>query len=220
MKLYEGYGVFRRHRNVIGLLAVMLVTLMSGPLPAQAQAPLRLLVFGDSLVAGYSLPPDAAYPVQLEKALRGKGLNVAVLNAGVSGDTTAAALARLDWALAEKPTHVLVELGANDMLRGLAPDQARTNLDAILAKLKQAGLPTLLVGMMAAPNLGVDYGRSFNAIYPDLAAKYRLPLYPFFLDGVAGQAALNLPDGIHPTREGVAIMVERTMPQILRFLGQ
>ncbi|WP_341911972.1 arylesterase [Ferrovibrio terrae] len=199
---------------------MILVTLMCGAANAQSGAKARLLVFGDSLVAGYSLPPDASYPAQLEKALKAKGLDVAVLNAGVSGDTTAAALARLDWSLADRPTHVLVELGANDMLRGLAPEQARTNLDAILAKLKQAGLPTMLVGMLAAPNLGADYGRRFNAIYPDLAAKYGIPLYPFFLDGVAGEAKLNLSDGMHPSREGVTVMVERTLPQILRFLGQ
>jgi acyl-CoA thioesterase-1 len=200
----------------------MLITLLSAVSPAQAQnqAPVRLLVFGDSLVAGYNLPPDASYPAQLEKALKAKGLNVTVMNAGVSGDTTAAAASRLDWALADKPTHVIVELGANDMLRGLAPEQARSNLDGILAKLQQARLPVLLMGMLAAPNLGADYGRRFNSIYPDLAAKHGLPLYPFFLDGVAGDARLNLSDGIHPTREGVAVMVERTIPHILRFLGQ
>lgn len=220
MKLYGRYGVFRQCCNVAGLLAVILVTLMCGAANAQSGAKTRLLVFGDSLVAGYSLPPDASYPAQLEKALKAKGLDVAVLNAGVSGDTTAAALARLDWSLADRPTHVLVELGANDMLRGLAPEQASTNLDAILAKLKQAGLPTMLVGMLAAPNLGADYGRRFNAIYPELAAKYGIPLYPFFLDGVAGEAKLNLSDGMHPSREGVTVMVERTLPQILRFLGQ
>lgn len=181
---------------------------------------IRLLVFGDSLVAGYNLPADAAYPAQLEKALKAKGLNVTTINAGVSGDTTAAAASRLDWALADKPTHVIVELGANDMLRGLPPEQVRANLDGILVKLKQAKLPVMLMGMLAAPNLGADYGRRFNAIYPDLAAKHGVPLYPFFLDGVAGEARLNLGDGIHPTRDGVALMVERTLPQILRFLGQ
>ncbi|MBS4048306.1 MAG: arylesterase [Alphaproteobacteria bacterium] len=196
----------------------MLITLLSAA--AQAQQPIRLLVFGDSLVAGYALPPDAAYPAQLEKALKAKGINITVMNAGVSGDTTAAAASRLDWALADKPTHVIVELGANDMLRGLAPEQARTNLDAILTKLKQNNLPVMLMGMLAAPNLGADYGRRFNSIYPDLAAKHGVPLYPFFLDGVAGEAKLNLSDGIHPTQEGVAIMVERTLPHILRFLGQ
>jgi acyl-CoA thioesterase I len=224
VKLYERYELFRRCRNVAGLLAVMLVTLMCAAAPvqawAQATAKPRLLIFGDSLVAGYNLPPDAAYPAQLEKALKARGLDVAVLNAGVSGDTTAAALSRLDWSLADRPTHVLVELGANDMLRGLAPEQARANLDTILGKLKQAGLPVMLAGMVAAPNLGADYGRRFNGIFPDLAAKHGIPLYPFFLDGVAGEARLNLSDGIHPTREGVAIIVERTLPQILRFLGQ
>lgn len=196
----------------------MLITLLSAT--ASAQAPVRLLVFGDSLVAGYSLPPDASYPAQLEKALKAKGVNATVLNAGVSGDTTAAAASRLDWALADKPTHVIVELGANDMLRGLAPEQARSNLDSILTKLKQARLPVLLMGMLAAPNLGADYGKRFNAIYPDLASKHGVPLYPFFLDGVAGEARLNLSDGIHPTGEGVAVIVERTLPHILRFLGQ
>lgn len=222
MKLYERYGFFRRCHNVAALLGVMLITLLSAATPVQAQnqAPLRLLVFGDSLVAGYSLPPDASYPAQLEKALKAKGVNATVMNAGVSGDTTAAAAARLDWALADKPTHVIVELGANDMLRGLAPEQARTHLDAIVTKLKQANLPVLLMGMLAAPNLGADYGRRFNSIYPDLAAKHGVPLYPFFLDGVAGDAKLNLSDGIHPTRDGVAIMVDRTLPHILRFLGQ
>jgi len=218
VKLYERYGFFRRCHNAAALLAVMLITLLSAAV--QAQQPIKLLVFGDSLVAGYALPPDAAYPAQLEKALKAKGLNVTTINAGVSGDTTAAAASRLDWALADKPTHVIVELGANDMLRGLAPEQARTNLDGILTKLKQAKLPVMLMGMLAAPNLGADYGRRFNSIYPDLAAKHGVPLYPFFLDGVAGEAKLNLSDGIHPTQEGVAIIVERTLPHILRFLGQ
>jgi acyl-CoA thioesterase-1 len=218
VKLYERYGFFRRCHNAAALFGVMLITLLSAA--AQAQQPIKLLVFGDSLVAGYALPPDAAYPAQLEKALKAKGVNATVMNAGVSGDTTAAAASRLDWALADKPTHVIVELGANDMLRGLAPEQARTNLDAILTKLKQANLPVMLMGMLAAPNLGADYGRRFNSIYPDLAAKHGVPLYPFFLDGVAGEAKLNLSDGIHPTGEGVGIMVERTLPHILRFLGQ
>lgn len=200
----------------------MLITLLSAAMPVQAQnqAPIKLLVFGDSLMAGYALPPAAAYPAQLEKALKAKGLNVTTINAGVSGDTTAAAASRLDWALADKPTHVIVELGANDMLRGMAPEQARANLDAILTKLKQSNLPVLLMGMLAAPNLGADYGKRFNSIYPDLAAKHAVPLYPFFLEGVAGEAKLNLSDGIHPTQEGVAIVVERTLPHILRFLGR
>lgn len=224
-KLLNGqYGAFLRLSNATLALAVMLVTALSFvalsfALPAHAAQPIRLLAFGDSLTAGYSLPPDASFPAQLEKALRAKGLDVTVINAGVSGDTTAAALSRLDWALADRPTHAIVELGANDMLRGLPPEQARANLDAILGKLKQVGIPVLLAGMQAAPNLGADYGRRFNSIYPDLSAKYGLPLYPFFLDGVAADAKLNLGDGMHPNREGVGVIVQRMLPQILRFLG-
>lgn len=219
MVLNAQYGAFLRLSNAALALAVMLVTALLVALPALAAQPIRLLAFGDSLTAGYNLPPDAAFPVQLEKALRAKGLNVTVINAGVSGDTTAAALARIDWALADKPTHALVELGANDMLRGLPPEQARANLDAILARLKQAGIPVLLAGMQAAPNLGADYGRRFNTIYPDLAAKHGAAFYPFFLDGVAADARLNLGDGMHPNREGVGVIVQRILPQILRFLG-
>ncbi len=216
MTHYGQYGAFRRFRNAASAVLVMLVTL-----PALAQAaPLRLLAFGDSLTAGYNLPPDAAFPVQLQAALRAKGVDVTVLNAGVSGDTTAAALARLDWALAEKPTHVLVELGANDMLRGLAPEPARANLEAMIVKLKQAGLPVMLAGMQAAPNLGADYARRFNSIYPDLAERHQVPLYPFFLDGVAADPKLNLGDGIHPNRDGIAVIVDRMLPHILRFLGR
>lgn len=213
--VHAEYGPILRGRNATLALLVMLVTLLAGPVCA-AQ---RLLVLGDSLTAGYDLPPDAAYPVQLEAALKAKGLAVPVINAGVSGDTTAAGLARLDWALAEKPTHVLVALGANDMLRGLAPEQARQNIDAIVARVKQAGARVMLIGMLAAPNLGADYGKRFNSIYPDLAAKHDVPLYPFFLEGVVADSKLNLGDGMHPNREGVAIMVERTLPQILRFLS-
>ncbi len=213
------YGAFLRLSNVMRALAVILVTALLLSTAASAAPPIRLLAFGDSLIAGYGLPPDAAFPAQLEKALKARGLNVTVINAGVSGDTTAAALSRLDWALADRPTHAIVELGANDMLRGLPPEQARANLDAILAKLKQAGIPVLLAGMQAAPNLGADYGRRFNSIYPDLAARYGLPLYPFFLDGVAAEPKLNLGDGMHPNREGVSVIVDRILPQILRFLG-
>jgi acyl-CoA thioesterase-1 len=217
---YSGeYGVFRRCRNAARVLAVMLVTLLAGPGMAQA-GPVRLLVFGDSLVAGYNLPPDAAFPVQLGKALKAKGRDIAVLNGGVSGDTTSAALARVDWALADKPTHAIVELGANDMLRGLPPEQAEANIDAVIAKLQQAGVKVMLAGMRAAPNLGADYAGRFDGMYGRLATKYKLPLYPFFLDGVAADPKLNLGDGMHPNRDGVAAIVTRMLPQILGFLGQ
>ena len=226
------YGVFRRCRNAASPLAVMLVTLLlasgllvsGGLIPggvATAQAaPVRLLVFGDSLVAGYNLPPDAAFPVQLGKALKAKGVDATVINGGVSGDTTAAALSRVDWALADRPTHALVELGANDMLRGLSPERAEANLDAIIAKMQKAGVKVMLAGMLAAPNLGADYGRRFDGMYARLAAKRHVPLYPFFLDGVAAHPELSLSDGMHPNRQGVAIIVTHILPQILGFLGQ
>ena len=199
--------------------AVMLVTLAQLLMaPAQA-APLKILALGDSLTAGYNLPADASFPAQLEKALREKGVQATVINAGVSGDTTAGGLARLDWALADRPTHALVALGANDMLRGLSPDQARTNLDKIITRLKQEGVRVMLVGMLAAPNLGADYGKRFNPIFPELAKKHDVPLYPFFLEDVANNPKLNMGDGIHPNREGVATMVRKMLPQILGFLG-
>lgn len=215
MGLHAGYGLFRRWRNAAAAVAVTLITLAS---QAGLAAPLKILALGDSLTAGYNLPADASFPAQLEKALREKGLQASVINAGVSGDTTAGGLARLDWSLADKPSHALVALGANDMLRGLSPEQARANLDKIIARLKQEGVKVMLVGMLAAPNLGADYGRRFNAIFPDLAKKHDVPLYPFFLEDVANDSRLNLGDGIHPNRAGVATMVRKMMPQILRFL--
>lgn len=219
MGLHAGYGLFPRWRNAALAFAVMLVTLAQlATAPAQA-ATLRILALGDSLTAGYNLPADASFPAQLEKALREKGVQAAVINAGVSGDTTAGGLARLDWALADKPTHALVALGANDMLRGLSPDQARANLDKIVTRLKQEGVKVMLVGMLAAPNLGADYGRRFNPIFPELAQKHDVPLYPFFLEDVANNPKLNMGDGIHPNREGIATMVRKMLPQILGFLG-
>lgn len=216
MIFHGQYGLILRCRNAASVLAVTLVTLLSAAVQAETT---RLLAFGDSLTAGYDLPGPAAFPAQLEKALRAKGLDVQVINAGVSGDTTAGALGRVDWALADKPSHAIVALGANDMLRGLSPEQARDNLDAIIAKLKQGGVKVMLAGMLAAPNLGADYGRRFNAIYPDLAKKHDVPLYPFFLDGVAAEPKLNLGDGMHPNAAGIGVIVERMTPQILRFLG-
>ncbi|HLT77038.1 MAG TPA: arylesterase [Ferrovibrio sp.] len=216
MQVHAGYGPFRRWRNAALALAVMLVTLAAHGVLA---APLRILALGDSLTAGYNLPADASFPAQLEKALREKGVQAQVINAGVSGDTTAGGLARLDWALADRPTHALVALGANDMLRGLPPEEARANLDRIITRLKQENVKVMLVGMLAAPNLGADYGKRFNPIYPDLAKKHDVPLYPFFLDEVANNPKLNLGDGIHPNREGVATMVRKMLPQILGFLG-
>lgn len=219
MGLHAGYGLFPRWRNAALAFAVTLVTLAALAAPPALAASIKLLALGDSLTAGYNLPADASFPAQLERALREKGVQATVINAGVSGDTTAGGLARLDWALADKPSHALVALGANDMLRGLSPDEARTNLDKIITRLKQEKVKVMLVGMLAAPNLGAEYGRRFNAIFPDLAKKHEVPLYPFFLDEVANNPKLNMGDGIHPNREGVATMVRKMLPQILGFLG-
>ena len=184
---------------------------------AQAE-PARILVLGDSIAAGYGLAADEAFPARLESHLRRAGHEVRVIDAGVSGDTTAGGFARLDWALADRPHIVIVELGGNDGLRGIAPQATRANLDAILARLKARGPRVLLTGMLAPPNLGAEYGRAFDAIYPELAAKYGVALYPFVLDGVAAQPDLNQRDGIHPNARGVAVMVDRIAPYVVRLL--
>jgi len=186
--------------------------------PALAQ-PLRILALGDSLTAGYGLDPGQGFAAQLQKALGEKGVQADVIDGGVSGDTTAGGLSRLDWALADKPDLVIVELGANDMLRGIDPAETRANLDAMLAKLKAAKTRVLLAGMRAAPNLGADYAGTFEAIYRDLAAKYGVALYPFFLEGVAADPSLNQPDGMHPNEAGVAEIVRRILPHVLDAAG-
>jgi acyl-CoA thioesterase-1 len=179
--------------------------------------------FGDSLSAGYGLPPALGFPARLEAALRRAGIAAAVRNGGVAGDTAAQARARLLWGLrglGRTPDLVIVELGANDMLRGLPVAQARANLDAILAELDQRHIPVLLAGMRAAPNLGRDYARDFEAIYPTLAQAHRVPLYPFFLDGVAADRALLQADGMHPNARGVDIVVARMLPAVQRALRE
>ena len=200
-----------------------LISILPGPAAAAAAearaAAFRLLVLGDSLTAGYGLATEEAFPVQLQAALKNGGVDVLVINAGVSGDTTAGGLSRIDWALADKPTHVIVELGANDALRGIDPKTTRRNLDAIIAKLQSAGVKTMLAGMYAPPNWGRDYEAEFRSIYPDLARQYRIGLYPFFLDGVAARPTLNQADGIHPNKKGVAVIVGRMLPSVRRLLG-
>ena len=178
----------------------------------------RLMAFGDSLTHGYGLAAGDTFPEQLEAALTAEGLDVLVINAGNSGDTTAAGRARLDWALADNPTAVILELGANDGLRGLDPAATYDNLDAIMDRLSAAGLPVLIAGMLAPPNLGREYGEAFNSVFPRLAEKYRVPLYPFFLDGVALVPELNQPDGIHPNAAGVAEIVRRIKPQVVELV--
>ena len=192
--------------------AAFLAVLAAAP-PAAARA-IRLVVLGDSLTAGLGLPPGKAFPDRLEAALRARGWDVDVLNAGVSGDTATDGLTRYDWAVPADADALIVELGANDMLRGLKPEATKKALSAILDKAHAARLPTLIAGMRAAPNLGAEYDREFSAIYPDLAKAHDAALYPFFLDGVAGDPKLNQPDGVHPTTEGVEVIVERIAPSV------
>ncbi len=188
---------------------------------AAAEQPIRLLAIGDSLTAGYGLPPGEGFVPRLQAALDARGRSVRVIDAGVSGDTTAGGLARLDWALAENPDAVLLELGANDGLRGLPPQEMRANLNAILDRLAARNLPVLLAGMLAPPNFGAAYGREFIAVYQDLARERPdLIFYPFFLEGVAGERALNQPDGIHPNEQGVAKVVRGILPAVEQLLDR
>ena len=190
-------------------------------LPAQAQErPVKLVVFGDSLSAGLGLPAAEAFPAKLARALKAKGLAVDVADAGVSGDTTSAGLARLDWSVPEGTDAVIVELGANDALRGVDPKITREALDKILRHLKQRGIAVLLAGMQAPRNLGPDYARGFDAIFPQLAAQQGVLLYPFFLDGVVADAKLNQRDGLHPNAEGVDVIVARILPKVEELVAR
>ena len=183
-------------------------------LPTEQLEQVRIVGFGDSLMAGYLLPSNFAFPQQLEKALNDKGYEVSIENAGVSGDTTTGGLARIDWSIPDDTNLVILELGANDALRGISPDITEKNLDEMLARLKARGISVILAGMMAPPNMGKDYADKFDPIYPKLAQKYGVPLYPFFLEGVATQKALLLEDGMHPNEKGVETMVSHFMPTI------
>jgi len=186
--------------------------------PAAAHVPV-ILDFGDSLTAGYGLAPDQAFPPRLQAALQRRGIETRVVNAGVSGDTTAGGLARLDWALADKPDLVILALGANDALRGIDPAAVRGNLDKMIRRIETTGAKVLLVGMLAPPNWGEEYKTEFDRIFPDLARTYGVPLYPFFLEGVAMKPELNQPDGLHPNERGVAVLVDRIAPFVARLVG-
>lgn len=181
--------------------------------PAWAE-PFRIVGFGDSLMAGYGLDAGQSFPEKLEAALRKSGHDVVIANAGVSGDTTSGGLSRLDWSVPDGTQLVILELGANDMLRGIPPELTEKNLDTMLARLKERGIPVLLAGMRAAPNLGADYAAKFDAIYPRLAEKYGVMLYPFFLDGVAADQNVLLEDGMHPNAAGIDRIVERMLPVV------
>jgi acyl-CoA thioesterase-1 len=182
--------------------------------------PVKMVVLGDSLSAGYGLPAGAAFPVRLQKALDTKGIKVDMINAGVSGDTASGGRDRLDWSVPEGTEAVIVELGANDALRGTDPAVTRAALSDILTRLKARGVAVLLCGMVAPPNYGSDYAARFNAIYPELAKSFGVPLYPFFLEGVAADARLNQADGMHPTAEGVDVVVKNILPTVVAFLGK
>ncbi|TPK58249.1 arylesterase [Mesorhizobium sp. B2-4-19] len=198
---------------------LILFLALCGAISSARAEPFKIVGFGDSLMAGYGLGPGEGFTDKLQAALRAKGRDVAVANAGVSGDTTSGGLARLDWSVPDGTRLVILELGANDMLRGVSPDIPRNNLDEMLARLKQRNIAVLLAGMRAAPNLGADYQTAFDGIFPELAKKYDVPLYPFFLDGVAGQAGMQLEDGLHPSAKGVDLMVERILPTVEKAIA-
>src|SRR5215467_14280515 len=185
-----------------------------------AERPINIVAFGDSLTAGYGLAANESFPVQLQRALTAKGLAVNVVNAGVSGDTTTGGLARLDWSIPDGTDGVILELGANDALRGFDPAITRKALDAMLHRLQERKISVLLCGMVAPPNMGAEYSRAFNAIYPDLAAQTGAILYPFFLTGVAADPKLNQRDGLHPTAAGVAVIVGHILPQVEELIAR
>jgi acyl-CoA thioesterase-1 len=201
-------------------IAVLMLALMTVANPAWAEAtkPIKLVVLGDSLSAGLGLPAQEAFPAKLQKALQAKGIAADMINAGVSGDTSSGGRDRLDWSVPEGTEGVIVELGANDAMRGIDPDLTRAALTDIVGRLKARKIAVMLCGMLAPPNFGADYGARFNSIYPDLAKQSDVPLYPFFLDGVAADAKLNQADGIHPTAEGVDIVVNNMLPTVEAFL--
>jgi acyl-CoA thioesterase-1 len=201
-------------------LAGFAALIVAEPAAAQRNTPLKIVAFGDSLIAGYGLPVQDAFPAKLERALKARGHNIEIENAGVSGDTASGGLSRLDWSIPDGTDAVIVELGANDMLRGVDPKVTRQALDEILAKLKARNIAVLLCGMRAAPNLGADYGRNFELIFDDLAKKYDTVYYPFFLDGVATQAKFALRDGLHPNAAGVDAIVAGVLPKAEELIAR
>jgi acyl-CoA thioesterase I len=221
------YGFLRQAFNS-GFLFLLLMLLASpafaaSPAFPDTARPKLILAYGDSLTAGYQLPSADSFPSQLQAALRKEGRSVTVHNAGVSGDTTAQGKARLNWVLTglkAKPDLVILELGANDSLRGIDPKITRANLDAMIAEFKKRGIPVLLAGMLAPPNMGPDYARNYNSIFTDLAKKHSVPLYPFFMDGVVLNSKLQLADGLHPNKAGVSVIVQRIKPHVVRALGK
>jgi acyl-CoA thioesterase I len=199
------------------VVASMAIAMASLTVSARAE-PLRIVAFGDSLSAGYELPPEEAFPNQLQSALKAQGRDVIVENAGVSGDTSTGGLERLDWSVADGTALVVLELGANDALRGIDPELTRANIDAMITRLKARGIGVVLAGMLAPPNMGATYADAFNAIFPDMAVKHGVALYPFFMEGVITKPELLLTDGIHPNGKGVARIVEGILPMVTALL--
>jgi acyl-CoA thioesterase-1 len=218
---------YRGRRDFLQAGAVLLAALFAREprdaraAPGQEEKPrvIKLVAFGDSLTAGIFLPADGSFPAVLEAALRKEGYHVSIVNAGVSGDTASGGLARLDWSLGEGTDGLILELGANDMLRGLNPETTRSALDSILARLKEKNVKALIAGMLASPSLGQPYRDEFDAIYPDLAAKYGALLYPFFLEGVSGHPQFTLTDGLHPNAAGVETIVRNILPTVRLLLA-
>lgn len=215
MPVQTTYGRVGRGINA----SVLIFALIASSSLAARASDIVILGFGDSLMAGYGLAQDASFPVQLERQLEAGGHDVAIVNAGVSGDTSTGGLSRMDWALADKPDIVLLELGANDGLRGLDPAQTKSNLAGMIDKSRASGAVVVLAGMMAPRNLGSDYAEEFDSMYPDLAGTYPdILFYPFFLEGVAAEPALNQVDGIHPNEVGVSVIVKNILPIIVEAL--
>ena len=202
-----------------GLRPLAFAIILIGTIHPALAAPKTLMLYGDSLMAGLGVAPEEAFAAQLQQGLAAAGEDVTIVNASVSGDTSGAALARLDWSLADKPDAVVLALGGNDMLRSLAPEAMAENLRAILIRLKADDIPVLLLGMRASPSLGQDYVTAFDAVFPTLAAEFDVPLYPFFLEGVALDPSLNQPDGIHPNAAGVKIVVAAVLPEVENLLA-
>ncbi len=204
--------------NIASYIFVIIGLALFGSIARASDVP-QVVVLGDSLAAGYQLPAGKGFPERLQSALDQKGVKAKIIGAGVSGDTSSGGLSRVDWSVPDGTDLVVLELGANDALRGLPPETTRKNLDAIIKRLKERGIDVLLAGMLAPPNMGEDYAEAFNPIYGDLAEEHDLSLYPFFLEGVAADATLNLSDGIHPNEKGVDVIVANILPMIVETLG-
>jgi acyl-CoA thioesterase-1 len=215
---YGGWRLLLQRLASMALVTVLCAILMAAP--ARAAEPLKIVALGDSLTAGYGLPAQAAFPARLQAALHAKGEAVTIANAGVSGDTASDGLDRLDWSVPKGTDAVILELGANDALRGVDPKVTKAALEKILARLAARHIPVLLAGMQAPRNMGADYVRAFDAIYPALAATHSLVFYPFFLDGVATDPKLNQADGLHPNPAGVAIIVKRILPSVEELIAR